>query len=515
MKISLEARAVRLALLCMLACGACSSPEVADADEGPTPEKLGARALTLSDFAGTWATTYGHMRLALVNERLCGTYELGDETATIEGALSRGLFMFRYDESGVRGSGWFELTSDRARLTGEWIEDGATKWLPWSGERVSDSTIAPPPDEPQAYWADPSDIPASGTTSDSLHAFDDLVRTLMVRHQIPCASLSIAHEGVVVVDRAYGYKDQSRTQALPPGTLFRMASLDKMLFTTAAERMVAEGVVIGATGERFTLDLRIFETLRNAGVLGVNLSSVDPRLYDVTIGHLLTHKSGIAVTYPAVKDVQEFLGIDRPPNAMDMLRFKIHGALKSTPGSTYEYNNTASEMLWAILQWINGGWRETIDRYVLGPAGTSEFDLSRTRPADRNANEVWYSTRNLGASIYPDDRGALLPVTDGGGSVNFDNALIASSEALVRYLNMWYVGSGRPLLDAQGKLATGNDNGLHYWYGAWDGTWAMALQRRWTLTNVVVLFNHREERPGVESTTLHDAFGAEMDRAGW
>jgi CubicO group peptidase (beta-lactamase class C family) len=369
-------------------------------------------------------------------------------------------------------------------------------------------------DESQPYWSDRREIPVSGVMPSGFGAFDDVVRAVMVRHDIPCASLTITHNGKVVINRAYGYKNKARTKPLPTGTLFRMASLDKMVFHTAVERMMAEGVHVKATGEPFTRDLKIFRSLQKAGILSPELTNIDPRLYDVTVGQLCDHTSGIEVYYPSIKEVQGYYRITRLPTGMEFLKFKVNRKLKYDPGTHYEYNNTGNELLWYILQWVAGDWRKAVGKYVFTPAGTREIGISKTRPKERSRKEVWYSTRWTAPSIFPEDHGKLLPVTD-GGATDFDMTLIASSEALARYLSTWYMGTGRPLVDAQGNLAKGNDNGYGVYYGSWDGTWSMMLQRRWTLTNVVVLFNHREERQGVESTDLSQAFSVAMDRVGW
>jgi CubicO group peptidase (beta-lactamase class C family) len=369
--------------------------------------------------------------------------------------------------------------------------------------------------EMQPYWADVREIPVAGAIPSGLSAFDDLVRAIMVRHDIPCASLTVTKDGRIVINRAYGYADIERTRPLPTGTLFRMASLDKMLFRTAVDRMIASGVRLKETGEPFTRDLKIFRSLQKAGRLAPEFEDIDPRIYDVTIGQLCEHTSGIEIHYPSMQEVQGFLHITRLPNPLEWLKFRASRKLKYDPGTHYEYNNTGNDVLWCALQWVNGGWRETLGAYVFLPAGAADFGVSKTRPGDRSRREVWYSTQNTAPSMFPEDRGKPLPVTDGGGAIDFDMAPIASSEALARYLCTWYMGTGRPLVDAQGRLANGNDNGLGVYYGAWDGTWSMMLQRRWTLTNVVVLFNHREERPGVESTDLGKIFSGLLDRMGW
>jgi CubicO group peptidase (beta-lactamase class C family) len=364
------------------------------------------------------------------------------------------------------------------------------------------------------YWEQKKDIPITGIIPDDLKAFDDAVVDIMIRQQIPCGSLTVTRNGKVVINRAYGYKDKERTKPLPTGSLFRIASLDKMVIRTAVDRMIIEGKQIPGTEDPFIRDIKIFRSLQNAGVLGSELKNADPRLFDVTIGQMVDHKSGIAIYYPSMKEVQAFFHTSQLPTDMEILRYLACRKLKDTPGAREEYNNTANGMLWLIIQWINGGMLNTLRHYVYGPADTTEFGVSKTRPKDRNANEVWYSTGRTGASIYSEDNGKMLPMTDGGSQL-FDTTMIASSEALARYLSTWYMGTGRPLVDTKGNLAQGNDNGFGVYYGAWDGTWTMMFQRRWTLSNCVLLFNQREERPGVESMDIASPFIVIMEKIGW
>ena len=77
------------------------------------------------------------------------------------------------------------------------------------------------------------------------------------------------------------------------------------------------------------------------------------------------------------------------------------------------------------------------------------------------------------------------------------------------------MGTGRPLMDATGKLAQGNDNGIGIYKGSWDGVFTMMFQKRWTLNNCVLLFNQREERPGVTQGELYQPLYDVIEEIGW
>ncbi|MEI6501969.1 MAG: serine hydrolase domain-containing protein [Armatimonadota bacterium] len=359
-------------------------------------------------------------------------------------------------------------------------------------------------------------IPIAGLIAEELTALDGVVLGIMKRHAIPCASLAVSKDGKVVAKRAYGYAEPAHTRPLQTDALFRIASCDKMLMASAVDRLAAEGWTVQGTGETFDRDLRIFRSMKAVGFIGPELTNVDPRLYDVTIGQMVDHKSGIAVLYPPVGDVQAFLKLDRLPKQSEVIKWHINQKLTADPGSkgASYYNNTAYGMLYGIVEWLTGSTMVYIRDHVLETAGSTEIDLSRTRPSDRNPKEVWYSTLNTGVSIFPEDAGARLPTTD-GGTVSWDDTLIFSAEALVRYLSKWYIGTGKPLLDDKGQLASGLDNGFGIYYGEYVGTLTTMFQRRWTMCNAALLFNQNEGPPGVAAEDIAKPLLDVLEKTGW
>lgn len=101
----------------------------------PWANWIGTRTSRHQGFAGLWSTTYGRMRLMEQEGKVQGVYGAG-AASTIEGKRKDGKLTFNYQEPGVRGEGWFELSADRKRFHGKWREQGQKAWHNWTGERV-------------------------------------------------------------------------------------------------------------------------------------------------------------------------------------------------------------------------------------------------------------------------------------------------------------------------------------------------------------------------------------------
>ncbi|MCX6359848.1 MAG: serine hydrolase [Armatimonadetes bacterium] len=340
-------------------------------------------------------------------------------------------------------------------------------------------------------------IPVTGFLKPGLEALDRNITAYMRAHEIPSGSLALSKDGVVVAERAYGFYDRGRSRRLTPSAMFRLASVDKMIIRSAIGRIIALGRLAPLTGEPVTRDLRPFRTLQAAGLLGPPVIVADPRMLDVTVGQMIDHTSGIAIEYPAVAAIRADLGVTRMPTQLDVLRWFAGRKLESDPGRAEKYNNTANMLLWHCVHWLTGDALRLLHTEVFPVGLAAEVALSRTRPQDRQPNEVWYSTRGMAPSIYPDDAGRQLPVTDGGRDL-YDHTMIASARALVGYCGRLAMATGKPLLDERGRLAPGIDNGWTIYFGSWDGTSTMIFQRRWSMCHAALLFNHREERPGIK-----------------
>jgi len=92
---------------------------------------------SISDFSGTWETTYGDMNLEQNGSSVSGWYTYGG-MSSIEGTVNRdGRFVFRYDEGTAAGEGWFQLSDSGTSFSGEWRADGDRSWASWEGHRTT------------------------------------------------------------------------------------------------------------------------------------------------------------------------------------------------------------------------------------------------------------------------------------------------------------------------------------------------------------------------------------------
>lgn len=91
----------------------------------------------MTDFAGTWFTSFGPMTLRRQGGRLVGTYGRDGTENSIDGTLQDGRFVFSYREAHEQGTGWFALRRHGA-FAGEYLADGNKAPLPWQGWRDFD-----------------------------------------------------------------------------------------------------------------------------------------------------------------------------------------------------------------------------------------------------------------------------------------------------------------------------------------------------------------------------------------
>ena len=94
--------------------------------------------LAVSDYSGTWETTYGDMVLEQTGSTVTGWYSYGS-MSSVEGTVSEesGKLVFTYTEADASGRGWFLLSENGNSFTGQWKADGDTNWRAWDGHRAN------------------------------------------------------------------------------------------------------------------------------------------------------------------------------------------------------------------------------------------------------------------------------------------------------------------------------------------------------------------------------------------
>ncbi|WP_052666511.1 serine hydrolase domain-containing protein [Nitriliruptor alkaliphilus] len=189
--------------------------------------------------------------------------------------------------------------------------------------------------------------------------------------------------GVVRVDgpdgtellASYGYADRAYRIPVTPETRFGIASGTKGLTALTVVSLIDEGRLALATPAR--------------EILGDDLPLIGD---DVTVEHLLAHRSGIGdhIDEDDDLDLDDYLldvPVHRLATAEDHLPVLDRRPPKFSPGERFSYCNSGYVVLALLAERVTGTpFHELVDRRVCLPAGMSETAFLRSdEPDDRTA----------------------------------------------------------------------------------------------------------------------------------
>ncbi len=331
-----------------------------------------------------------------------------------------------------------------------------------------------------------------------LAVFDSAMVWFMANHGIEAGALGIMKDGVVVYEEGFGWMDRGWTLPLTDDAMMRLASVSKPLTAAVVRELVADGALaledhafnLGQPGSGI-LELQPFPELG------------DPRLADVTVGHLLQHRGGwdrdVAgdLTYREIL-IAEAMGVPSPPGRERTIRHILGQPLQFTPGTGYAYTNIGYLVLGLIIEEATAtDYLSALRSLVLDPLGipTGELIQGRTFPADRSPREPWYDSYQIAPNVF-DPSGPWVRRPDGGWDHEAriaQGGLVASTRTVLSFLDVFLVSG-----DDIGARRTGSEDAgwRRNHTGSLPGTNTLARQRGDGI-NYVVLFN---KRPGSGSS---------------
>lgn len=215
--------------------------------------------------------------------------------------------------------------------------------------------------------------------SRDMAAVDAAVARFMERHRVPGFSFAIAHDGRLVLAKAYGHADPERSEPLAPRHRFRIASVSKPLTAVAILRLQ----------ERHYLRLHD-KVFGPTALLGSPRFPAhpqpDPRL--ITIDHLLTHAAG---------GWAQDLGFDpmfhNPAwTRADLVeKTLLTQPLQREPGAEFHYSNFGFCLLGRVIEAASGRpYDAFVQSEVLQPCGIRAMEVGGDTAADRRPDEVRY-----------------------------------------------------------------------------------------------------------------------------
>ncbi|HEX4067446.1 MAG TPA: serine hydrolase domain-containing protein [Acidobacteriaceae bacterium] len=209
--------------------------------------------------------------------------------------------------------------------------------------------------------ADPASVPSQPVTT------RDVLRQAIEQRAFPGAAWGVLHKGKIVAREALGrFTYSADAPSVLPGTVFDLASVSKVVATTAAAMILADRGL-------FHLDARVGDILPGF-VIGMEHGSGKER---VTLRMLLAHTSGLIGYAPLFRTCST-------PDTL--LRAILQLPLEAKPGERTEYSDFGYILLGKIIEILSG---EPLDvfcaREIFVPLGMT---ATRFRPAETDRRTI-------------------------------------------------------------------------------------------------------------------------------
>ncbi|HSF46594.1 MAG TPA: serine hydrolase domain-containing protein [Chitinophagaceae bacterium] len=262
----------------------------------------------------------------------------------------------------------------------------------------------------------------------------------------------VAEKGKIIFQRSYGYADFNTGRMLNDSSVFELASVSKQFTATGILMLRDQG------------KLKLSDSLRK----------FFPELpyQNITLYHMLTHTSGLP-DYEAHmnrkwdktriafnSDMISFLAKEKPP-------------VEFSPGSKWEYSNTAFAMLASIIEKVSGqSFSEFLDQNIFKPLGMNSSRIYNTRRSRKDTidNYAYGFMYNdvLKRYMLPDS----IPVMDfvryldglqGDGVVNSTTGDLVKWDRALKNHKLLNIETQREMLAEHELVDTANK--FYYGYG--------------------------------------------------
>lgn len=195
---------------------------------------------------------------------------------------------------------------------------------------------------------------------------DSVLQAAVDAGDVPCVVAMAADANGPIYEGAAGPRAGGSSDPVTPDTLFRIASMTKMVATVAALQLVERG--------KLDLDAPVDQYLPEFADLQVleGFDGATPRLRPpatrATVHHLVTHTSGLAYWFFNA-DIVRWEEATGTPNVLSGSKEIFAAPLVADPGMRYEYGINA-DWLGRVVEAVSG---QSLDDYlaehILGPLG--------------------------------------------------------------------------------------------------------------------------------------------------
>lgn len=194
---------------------------------------------------------------------------------------------------------------------------------------------------------------------------------------------AVARDGKLVYQVALGKLDRERDADMREDALFRIYSMSREITSVAALRLFEEGAFkFDDPVSKYLPEFSDQRVLLNSE--STDLEATRPRVGEMTIGHLLTHTSGLGGRSSAL--YRENNVRDRAQSLDAMVSKAARVPLFQDPGTEFRYGIHATIIGKLIEVWSGQPFEEYLQQNLLAPLGmTSTLFWAEGNDADRLA----------------------------------------------------------------------------------------------------------------------------------
>ncbi len=248
-----------------------------------------------------------------------------------------------------------------------------------------------------------------------LDAFDHDIERFMSKWSIKGLSLAVTRNDSLLYAKGYGWADEEKGEAMQPTNIMRLASASKLVTAIAIMRLCEEG--------KLSLDSKVFGPDGILNDTAYTKAIRDPRLFDITVDHLLRHKAGFGMGAGDpmfnTKDIIEKKHLSGPPTNEELVSIVLPRKIAFTPGQGYRYSNFGYMLLSLVIERVTGeDYWGYVEKDVLEPAGCYRFRPATNYYAEKNKDEVrYYGPDTIKVEEY-NGSGRMVDRVYGGSNIN-------------------------------------------------------------------------------------------------
>jgi CubicO group peptidase (beta-lactamase class C family) len=306
---------------------------------------------------------------------------------------------------------------------------------------------------------------SAGMNQLALNQAIELFRGAVTRDELRGVVLMVARRGIIVMHEALGWRHVAYKLPMEKDTLFRMASNTKPVVASAALILEQDG--------KLALSDRV----------GAHLSALDNyRWREVTIGHLLSHSSGLRIG-PIFQPFDDEVGKKETPTLQGAVAKFASMGPEFAPGTTYSYNNAGFNTAGAVIEHASGlALEDFLRTRIYEPLGMTDTLNHEDATKLARMATVYAGQRGGDGKVAwtqrftPGDAPDFPVIRASGGMIS---TAMDYARFLQMYLNGGEYGGARVLTAASvtkattSHIAAGTEGGYGYgWVVASDGSYS-------------------------------------------